>query len=286
MAPRTVLITGCSAGGIGAALAFSLAQSDHHIFATARVPSKIPEDLSQHPNVTVLALDVTSAPSLADAVQAVAESGRQLDVLVNNAGGGYAMPVLDIDIDQAKALYETNVWGPIRVIQGFSAQLIASRGRVVNLNTCGIAISVPWISTYISSKAALAMYSETLRMELAPFGVDVLTIMVGTVKSRFHVNDPFALPAGSLYAPIEEIIAGWANGVSTPKGISTEEFASMVARDVVESSTGVIWKGPNAGTMRTLAKWAPQSVLDAGMRQGQGFHELTQAIKQGEKGQE
>ncbi len=150
MAPKTVLVTGCSAGGIGAAIALSLAKRSHHVFATVRNASKIPPELSSLPNVTVLSLDVKSPASVAEAVQAVAASGRTLDVLVNNAGAGYSAPVLDIDIEEAKQVYDANVWGVVRVIQAFADQLIKSKGRIVNMSSCGAAVNTPWICTYLA----------------------------------------------------------------------------------------------------------------------------------------
>lgn len=142
---KSILITGCSAGGIGSALALELAKRGHHIFATARTVSKIPAELTNLSNVTVLTLDVTSTESLVGAAKIVSESGRSLDALINNAGGGYVAPVLDVDIEEAKKLYDTNVWGCIRAIQAFADLLIASRGRIINLCSIGGVLNMPWI---------------------------------------------------------------------------------------------------------------------------------------------
>jgi NAD(P)-dependent dehydrogenase (short-subunit alcohol dehydrogenase family) len=142
---RTILITGCSAQGIGAVLALTLAKQGHHVFATARDTSKIPSELSSLPNVSVLALDVSSTESVAEASKAVEEAGHGLDVLVNNAGFGYTMPILDVDIDKAQSLYNANVWGTVRTVQAFAAQLIKSKGRVVNVSSVGAVVNTPWI---------------------------------------------------------------------------------------------------------------------------------------------
>jgi NAD(P)-dependent dehydrogenase (short-subunit alcohol dehydrogenase family) len=146
---KSILITGCSAGGIGATTALVLAKRGHHIFATARTTSKIPEALSSLDNVTVIPLDVASTSSVAGAVAAVTASGRGLDILINNAGAGYAMPVLDIDIDRAKEAFEVNLWGPLRTIQAFADLLIEGRGRVVNISTCGALAKTPWIGRFL-----------------------------------------------------------------------------------------------------------------------------------------
>ncbi|KAK8004818.1 oxidoreductase [Apiospora arundinis] len=258
MSKKTILVTGCSAGGIGAAIAAALASPphDHHVFATARDPSKIPASLSSLPNVTVLPLDVCSPASISDAVKLVTESDHPtLDVLVNNAGAGYAAPVLDIDVERAQRLYNVNVWGPVRAIQAFAGLLIASRGRVVNISSCGAVVNCPWIGAYASSKSALTTLSETLRLELAPS----------------------ALPPGSRYVSIEPTIAGWASGELTPKGMSADEFAASIVGDIVGTTAkagGLVWKGVNAGSVKVLGHFAPQSIMDAAMSYGQGLKEL------------
>ncbi|KAM3529789.1 hypothetical protein MY4038_005240, partial [Beauveria bassiana] len=155
---KTVLITGCSRDGIGATLALRLADDGHRVFATARDPRKIPPAVREHARVTVLTLDVTSDSSVKAAAQAVAAAaaaaaagrtkrggGGGLDVLVNNAGAGYTMPLLDVDIDRARNCHDVNVWGPLRTVQAFSELLIASRGRVVNVGAATGCLYSPWI---------------------------------------------------------------------------------------------------------------------------------------------
>lgn len=150
MSSKTVLITGCSAGGIGAALALTLANKGHHIYATARDTAKIPGALAHLSNVTLLPLDVTDGASVALAAQRVEAAGRGLDVLVNNAGGGYARPVLDMDIARAQRLHDINLWGPVRTVQAFSGLLIAGRGRIVNVSTVGAIVHTPWICMFFT----------------------------------------------------------------------------------------------------------------------------------------
>ncbi|KAI0018193.1 oxidoreductase [Xylariomycetidae sp. FL0641] len=279
MAPKTVLITGCSEGGIGAAVAQALARRGHHVYATARDVSKIPGELrGARANVTVLALDVRSAASVRAAAEAVAaaDRGRGLDVLLNNAGVGYTMPLLDADVARAQAVFDVNVWGLLRAVQAFAPLLVARRGRVVNLNTCGAVVNTPWIASYTASKAAAKNMTDVLRLELAPFGVAVVSVMAGVVDSAFHANEPaFALPPSSRYADIEDIIAGWARGESKPAGCSAAEFAEMLVEDIVgDGGNAVVFRGPHAGSIRYLSN-APRFINDAAMSYGQGLHELS-----------
>ena len=90
----------------------------------------------------------------------------------------------------------------------------------------------------------------------------VLSIMAGTVDSQFRVNDPnFGVSEGSRYAPIEEIIAGWASGASKPKGCSAELFAEEVAGGIVGEGDGLLFKGPNAEAMDILSRREPRAVI-------------------------
>src|SRR6195952_1373824 len=117
---RSVLITGCSNGGIGSALTVSLSKHpDVHIYASARNIDKM-SDLASLPNVTLLSLDVTSPPSIDAAFDKIQKTtGGKLDYLVNNAGSGYTIPYLDTDLEVARKMFEVNVWGPMRVTQAF-----------------------------------------------------------------------------------------------------------------------------------------------------------------------
>lgn len=150
MPPRkkTVLITGCSADGVGATLAYTLAEQGHHVYATARNTAKIPPAVRELDNVTTLQLDVASAASITAASKAVREAGRGLDVLVNNAGEEVTAPLLDLDVGEgsvSRDVFEVNVWGPLRLVQTFVGLLVESRGRVVNMTSVDVELCPPWI---------------------------------------------------------------------------------------------------------------------------------------------
>ncbi|KAK8052323.1 NAD(P)-binding protein [Apiospora rasikravindrae] len=289
MASKTILVTGCSAGGIGATIALALARRSHHVFATARTVSKIPEELSSLSNVTVLALDTTSAESVAAVATAVETSDHpQLDVLVNNAGVGYTIPVLDVDIDTARHVFDVNVFGVVRMVQGFSDLLIRSKGRIVNMSTSGTVVNTPWIAAYTASKTALTSFSETMRLELEPFGVTVVTIMAGTINTHFHDNEPtFQMPETSRYAAIKDLIVGWANGKLKPPGIAPEPFVEPIVGDIVgPGKGGVYWRGPWTGVIKILSEWSPQWCNDAILKSdgiGLGFKELAQHLSGAER---
>ncbi|KAH8589193.1 hypothetical protein B0O99DRAFT_664717 [Bisporella sp. PMI_857] len=264
---KTVLITGCSGGGIGSAIAQALAQRGHHIFATARDTSKIPTELSSLSNVTVLRVDVVSQSSISASVNEVAAATEELgskglNVLVNNAGIGYSMPVLDLDIKRIQALYDVNVWGPVRMV-----------------HSAGACVNTPWIGAYCSSKAALTNISETMRLELAPLGISVLTVMIGIVETHFARNvGSRDLPANSRYMAIKDIIAHPPPAESKSGGSSAKELAESLIDDIIAKENGeMVWRGSQAGTVRFLSKWLP--AFDRLVSKGRGLDELSKTLQ-------
>lgn len=148
---KVVFITGCSDGGIGGTLAIKLAEQGHFVFATARNPAKVPSRLQDLDNVEILQVDVTDEESISKAAAAVTRHGRGLDVLVNNAGLIYASPLLDVDMERAKSVHDTVVWGALRMVRAFADLLIASKGRVVNIGDAAGQVYTPWMGTLPSS---------------------------------------------------------------------------------------------------------------------------------------
>ncbi|KAK5994314.1 Short-chain dehydrogenase cctT [Cladobotryum mycophilum] len=283
---KTILVTGCSKGGLGASLAIALAQQGHHVFATARNTAKIPPELVRLTGVTPLELDVTSTESVAAAAKIVSDATKHqenygLDVLINNAGRGYTIPILDADLEEAKQVYDTNVWGTIRTTQAFADLVIAKKGRIVNISSMSAVVNTPWMGTYASSKAALTSISDTLRLELSPFGVSVVTIMLGMVATPFHDNQPQpVLRPTSRYASILNTITRWSKGEAGPEGSSVDDVAKTLLPDILDGGkNGVIWKGDQSGIVKFISRWLPTCILDGLIGQGQGLDELSRTLK-------
>lgn len=149
---KSVLITGCSAGGIGAGLAEAFQQKGYHVFATLRNAAKLPTSLSKAPHVTVLILDVLSVESIAAAVHSVKkETGGRLDVLVNNSGQNLVMPALDMKIEDGRKLFDLNFFAPLAVLQAFAPLLIEARGCVVNQSSAAGYLPMPFLSEFYIS---------------------------------------------------------------------------------------------------------------------------------------
>lgn len=141
---KTVLITGCSTGGIGWAMAKTFHERGFYVFATARDPSKA-ADLSELNDVEILELDVTIPQTISRCKDTVAKrTGGKLDVLVNNAGVEFLSPLLDVDVAEAKTLYDINVWGPLAMVQAFAPLLIEAKGIISNQSSIDAVLSMVW----------------------------------------------------------------------------------------------------------------------------------------------
>lgn len=140
---KFALITGCSTGGIGWAMAKQLQQHGFYVFATARDTSKISDIDSK--NAELLELDVTVSSTIERCRDIVSRrTGGRLDVLVNNAGVEFNSPLLDTDIADAKRLYEVNVWGPLLMVQAFAPLLIEAKGAIFNQSSIDSALNMVW----------------------------------------------------------------------------------------------------------------------------------------------
>ncbi|TVY83208.1 Short-chain dehydrogenase cctT [Lachnellula suecica] len=261
---KSVLITGCSAGGIGAALAEAFLGKGYHVFATVRNPSKISETLSTSEHATILMLDVLSPESINAAVENVKkETNGKLDVLVNNSGGGFVAPALDASIEEGKKLFDLNFWAPLAMLQAFAPLLVNSKGCVVNNSSANAFLPMPLMSIYNSSKAALAVGSETWRHELQPLGVRTITLSTCAVSTRFF-NEYHApeLPETSYYYGIRDFIRHISSGSLQDKAISAEQYAKKVVLEVEKGTSGIVWAGTDAFMAHLGVALSPRPVLD------------------------
>lgn len=278
--PLSILITGCSAGGIGSALALAFASRGHHVFATLRNTNKVSPELSAFPNVTVLQLDVTVMSSITAAVEAVTKTTGGLDILVNNAGVSFVMPLIDVDIEQGKRLFETNFWGVLAVTTAFMDLLVQAKGTVVNISSVAAELNVPWFGIYTASKGALTTLSETLRLEVAPLGVQVQTIMVGNVKTNALVDKAaFVLPPTSRYLEIRDAIARWVAGGDRPKGMSPDVFAEKLVKDILSRKRGLIYRGGESSTAAFISRYLPTWIMNYLVCRKTGLEELAASFK-------
>lgn len=143
---RSVLITGTSNGSVGSALAAAFAAQGFTVFATLRNASKIDPSLSVLPNVHVVTLDVTSSESIATALEFVTTKTKgSLDCLVNNAGYTSTSPLVDIDVDAAKKVFDVNFWAVLSMTKAFVPLLKNAKGTVVNMSSVGAIVHTPYL---------------------------------------------------------------------------------------------------------------------------------------------
>ncbi len=187
MQVKTVFITGCSSG-IGAALAREFHQRGHRVYATARQLPAL--DSLASAGVRALAVDVNDDAAIRAAFDSVRGESGSIDLLVNNAGFSRVGAVVDLTREDLRDQYETNVIAPVRVTALALPLLraaVAARGKATVANVGSIVglFTTPFAGAYCSSKAAMHSLTDALRMELAPFGIDVVSIQPGGVRSSF-----------------------------------------------------------------------------------------------------
>ena len=257
---KTALITGCSPGGIGYALALQFHSKGLHVFATAR-NEKAVTDLKAL-GIETLQLEVTSPESIAEVKRHISDqSNGSLDYLVNNAGRNYTVPALDVDFPEVQATFETNVFSVMRICQAFAPLLIQAKGTIVQIGS--VAGEIPYVfgSVYNASKAALHAYSDTLRLELAPFDVNVMVVVTGGVRSNI-ARTHRELPEGSLYHPLNEEYQR--------RQLHSQEGAmegTIYAKGVVKAALGTkpskyLWRGHQAWNVWLLLRLMPRMFWD------------------------
>jgi NAD(P)-dependent dehydrogenase (short-subunit alcohol dehydrogenase family) len=187
-----VLITGCSTG-IGRATAEHLAAAGHTVYATARRLQDV-EDLRSR-GCRTLALDVTDEASMQAAVAAVEEAEGAVGALVNNAGYSQSGAVETVPLDQIRRQFETNVFGLTRMCQlVLPGMRAAGRGRIVNISSMGGRLVFPGGGVYHATKYAVEALSDALRFEVKGFGVDVVLVEPGLIRTEFSATATSGMP--------------------------------------------------------------------------------------------
>ncbi|TFB01887.1 NADPH-dependent 1-acyldihydroxyacetone phosphate reductase [Trichoderma ghanense] len=286
-ARRTVLISGCSDGSLGSHLALAFHRNGWRVFASARNLSKMAQ--ARASGLELVQLDTTDDESIAACVARVSElTGGSLDALVNNAGAGYSMPVMDLDLAQTRQLFELNVFSLVAVTRAFFPLLVRSQspggGLVVNNTSC-MALphaSMPFSGAYNASKAAAASFSEVLRLELAPFGVRVTNLVTGSVRSTFHANAPrVSLPPASIYNVAKEAVERWMSGAeATATGADPAQWAEGVIKDLSRDRPPLwVWRGRHAMAAR-IGSFLPVGALDGVYKSRTGLDEVSRRLKE------
>ena len=263
---KTILITGCSSG-IGAALAREFGKRGHRVYATARRAEALAA--LEAAGIRGLAMDVDDDTSVARALDTVSREAGHLDLLVNNAGFSQVGAVVDLTRDDLRRQYETNVIAPAVVtaqavpllraaVAKNSSAVVANVGSIVGLFT------TPFAAAYCSSKAAIHSLTDALRMELAPFGISVVSIQPGGVRSSFgqRAEAAIRLPEGSIYKSVESGIRARAQA-GQQGATPAEEFAPPVVEALLRNPPPrVIRGGANSVRLPLLKRLLPAAMFD------------------------
>jgi 1-acylglycerone phosphate reductase len=281
---KTVLITGCSEGGLGDALAQRFHIAGYRVFATARNTNKL---INLFPGIQLLGLDVTS-DNIKDCVEEVSKlTGGTLNMLVNNAGIGYIMPLSDADLQISRQVFELNVFTQLAVTQAFLPLILKSKGTIVNQTCIASVINSPLQGIYSASKAAAAMLNDTLRAELKPFGIKVVELKSGLVKTNFLGNQVGTahLPRNSIFniarLEVEEKLLGvdYADG-----SMSRDEYAKQVVAELIKDNPPIrIWKGGRAYEAWLASTFAPTTAPEHALAYVGALDVVTQRVKEKEK---
>ena len=183
--PQVILLTGASSG-IGYDTAIALAKQGHKVYAAARRVERM-EPLRQY-GITPLRMDVTDEQSMQQGVQTILSNEGRIDVLINNAGYGYFGAIENVPMDDARNQLEVNIFGLARLCQLVLPTMRAQHsGRIINTSSVAGKSVLYYGGWYHVSKYAVEAFSDALRMELKPFGIDVVIIEPGAIKTNWGI---------------------------------------------------------------------------------------------------
>ena len=234
---KVAIVTGTSSG-IGFETSLALAREGYFTYATMRDTAKSNKikEIAQKENlkINVLELDVDDEKSVKSAIAQILDQKQRIDVLVNNAGWCLWGCVEDVSVDEFKEQFETNFFSIIRLIQEVAPTMRKqSSGTIVNVSSVVGRIGFPASPAYISSKFALEGLSESMRFEFAPFGVDVIIIEPGVIKTNFMINMKMAKKS-ELDTVYKDITTKVVSGVKmmAEMGTPPKEVANTIVKAI------------------------------------------------------
>ncbi|KAJ5750744.1 short-chain dehydrogenases/reductase [Penicillium manginii] len=288
---RSVLITGCSQGGAGNALALEFAAQGVRVFATARSLESM-SNLSES-GIETLVLDVTIPESISALKDEITKrTGGTLDILYNNAGSMYEAPAIESDTTKVRSMFDTNVFGLFDVVTALTPLLISATARnttykptIVNVASILARLPFPFASAYNATKAAVSVYSDTLRLELDPLGIRVVTVFMGEVSTKLRSTESINFGPDSLYVDVELKVKE-----RTEQSSKVSISPAVLAKQIVPSVLGTkevsyLWKGTNAFIVWLLNTIGPRKVFDSTMMGPVGFDDKNQVKRIFERGQ-
>ncbi|OED43836.1 short-chain dehydrogenase [Endozoicomonas sp. (ex Bugula neritina AB1)] len=252
---RNVLITGCSSG-IGRELAKAYHQRGYKVWATARDSEKLNE--LKERGMQCLELDILDELQMHAVIARITEEDQKLDILINNAGYGGMGPLVDTSREELERQFATNVFAPMTLVRAVTPIMKEQgNGMIVNIGSVSGVFVTPFSGSYCASKAAFNALSDALRMELKPFGIKVVTVQPGAVRSRFADNASITLgriwKPDSLYKPIEHAVFKRARA-SLDNPTEVEDFCRSLVNQLESSRPLNIVRLANGGKALPILK--------------------------------
>jgi NAD(P)-dependent dehydrogenase (short-subunit alcohol dehydrogenase family) len=269
---KTVLVTG-SSSGIGRATAYEFLAEDWTVYATARNPADV-ETLGEE-GCRIATLDVTDDDDVERVVDRMIEEEGRIDALVNNAGYGQFGPVEDVPTEAVHRQFDVNVYGPHRLARAVLPHMRSQRdGTIVNLSSVAGRLSFPGGGVYAGSKHAMEAMSDALRNEVDDYGIDVVLIEPGPVKTEFQdraarstePDDEVDVPGVERSGAYDEVYDAIDDG-STLGGVGAIE-PELVAEFVVNAASATRpqarYQPGTVARFGVLARYLPDQLLDTG----------------------
>ncbi len=268
---KVILITGASSG-IGFDSAQTLAKQGHRVYAAAR-RTELMEPLKAY-GVKVIGMDVTDEESMKQGVETVIQAEGRIDVLINNAGYGYFGAIENVPLEEARRQLEVNVFGLARLTQLVLPYMRKQRsGRIINTSSIAGKMVFYMGGWYNVTKYSVEALSDALRMEMKPFGIDVVMIEPGAIKTDWGVIAARHLMESSVGTAYEQIGTQWAYNMDwfyKTNWLSSPEVVTKAISRAVNSRRpkARYCRGRISITGRVLHALLPARWWDALMRQG------------------
>ncbi len=257
--PGAILITGCSSG-IGRATAEHLGRAGYTVYAAARRPESI-SDL-QAAGCRTLRLDVLDSDSMRAAVTSIEAEHGAVGALVNNAGYAVSGAIESVPLDAVRQEFETNVFGYIQMAQMvLPGMRREGKGRIVNLSSVAGRVTMPGAGAYAASKYAIEAISDAMRFELRGFGIQVVVIEPGPIKTAFTETANLSLQSSAGDGPYAEYHAAVAKGDAE----TDESFLAGAPEDVARTIERALTAGRPRPRYRVTAISRVLPVVRAGL---------------------
>ncbi|HBP6463713.1 TPA: SDR family oxidoreductase [Pseudomonas aeruginosa] len=263
MSQPVALITGCSSG-IGRALAEAFQAAGYRVWASARKEDDV--HALAEAGFQAVQLDVNDAAALARLAGELEVEAAGLDVLVNNAGYGAMGPLLDGGVEAMRRQFETNVFAVVGVTRALFPLLRRKSGLVVNVGSVSGVLVTPFAGAYCASKAAVHALSDALRLELAPFGVEVLEVQPGAIASNFGASASREMDSvvdeRSPWWPLRRQIQA-RSAASQDNPTPAADFARQLLAAVQRRPRPALVRiGNGSRALPALARWLPRGLLE------------------------